>query len=74
MYEDRYLDWTQVVIICEESGPISLSYNVLLTKPEANIVVKPIILIVTAKSTLIYTNCGKTNHSLETYHNMKKKY
>ncbi len=67
-----FIEHKEVVKICEESGPIGLSYNVFLTTPEANIVLKPIILIVTAKSTLIYTNCGKIDHSLETYHNMKK--
>jgi hypothetical protein len=61
----------EVVVVCEESGLISLSYNAPLTTLETNIVVKLIIHVVTIKSTLTYTNCGKTSHSIETYHNKK---
>jgi hypothetical protein len=48
------------VVICEESGPISSSYNVLLTTPKANTMVKLVVHVVIDKSTLTYTNCGKT--------------
>ncbi len=40
----------EAAIICEESGPINLSYNVLLTTPKANIVVKPIVHVVIPNS------------------------
>jgi metal-sulfur cluster biosynthetic enzyme len=46
-----------------------MSYNVLLTTLEANAGVKLVVPIVTTKSTLTYTNCGKTGHSVETCHN-----
>jgi hypothetical protein len=36
-------------------------------------VVRPIVLVVITKSTLNYTNCGKTGHLMETCHNKKKK-
>jgi hypothetical protein len=36
-------------ILCEEIGPINLSYNVLLTTLEANVVVKSVIPIGTVK-------------------------
>ncbi len=62
----------EVVVVCEESGPNSLSYNILLTTLKANIIVKLVVPIVTTKSTLTCTNCGKTDHSMETYHNRKK--
>ncbi len=39
----------EVVVICEESGPIKMSYNVVLTTPEANIVIKPIVVVATTK-------------------------
>jgi len=53
-YEDKYFNQTQKTdVVCEESGPISLSYNVLLTT-----IVKPLVLTVTIKSTLTCTNCG----------------
>ncbi len=55
-----------------ESGPISMSYNVLLTTLEAHVRVKPIISVVIAKSTLTYINCGKTSHLVETCHNRKR--
>jgi hypothetical protein len=61
----------EVVVVCEESGPINLSFNVLLTTLEANVGIKLIVLVVTTKSSLNYTNCGKTNHSVETCHNRK---
>jgi hypothetical protein len=50
------------VVVCEESGPVSLNYNVLLTTPKTNVIVKLIIPTVIVKSTLTYTNCGKIGH------------
>ncbi len=72
MKRDTLIKHKEVVVVCEESGLVSLSSNVLLTTQEANIVVKPIILVVISKSTLTCTNCGKTCHTLETCHNKKK--
>jgi hypothetical protein len=57
----------EVAIVCEESEPISMSYNTLLTTPKPNAKSKPIVPTMTVKSTLTYTNCGKTNHIVETY-------
>jgi hypothetical protein len=34
--ENTLIEHKEVVIICEESGPINLSYNVILTTQEAN--------------------------------------
>jgi hypothetical protein len=65
------IEHKEAVVVCEESELISLSYNALLTTSETNAVVKPIIHVVTIKSALTYTNCGKTSHSVETYHNKK---
>ncbi len=70
--KDSLIEHKEVVVVCEESGPISLSYNVLLTTPEVNTIIKPIVLVVTTKSTLTYTNCDKTGHLIETYHSKKK--
>jgi hypothetical protein len=64
----------EVVVICEESGPISLNYNVILNTLEVNIVVKHVILTIIAKSTLTCTNSGKIDHSMEICHNRKKRY
>jgi hypothetical protein len=57
------------VVVCEESGHVSLSYNVLLTPLEVNVVTKPIVTIVKGKSTYTYINCGRTCHTFETCHN-----
>ncbi len=65
------IEHQEVVIVCEENGPISLNFNVSLTTPKVNVVVKPIVPIVIAKSTWSYTNCDKTCHILETCHNQK---
>jgi hypothetical protein len=54
------IEHKEVVVIWEESGPISLIYNVLLTTPKANTMVKPIVHVID-KPTLTYTNCGKTS-------------
>ncbi len=62
----------KIVVICKESGHVSLSYNVLLITPEDNTTFKLVVLTITVKSTLTYTNCGKIGHSMETYHNRKK--
>jgi len=39
----------EAIVVCEKSGHISLNYNVLLTTQEANIIVKPIVVVVTTK-------------------------
>ncbi len=72
MKRDTLIEHKEVVVVCEENGPVSLSFNVLLTTPETNTVVKPIIPVVIVKSALTCTNCGKTGHTLETCHNRKK--
>jgi hypothetical protein len=72
MRRNTLIEHKEITIICEESGLISLSYNVLLTTPKANTTVKPIIPIATTKSALTCTNCGKTSHSTKTYRNMKR--
>jgi hypothetical protein len=74
MKRDILIEHKEAVVVCEESGPISLSYNVLLTTPEANIVTKPRILVIITQSSLTFINCGKTGHTLETCRNMKKRY
>jgi len=72
MKKNTLIKHKEVVVVCKESGPSSLSYNVLLITPKANIIVKLIVPIVTTKSTLTCTNYGKTDHSVETYHYRKK--
>jgi hypothetical protein len=49
-----------------------MNYNALLTTPKANVRIKPIVLVVTTKSTLTCTNCGKIGHLVETCRNIKK--
>jgi 7-cyano-7-deazaguanine synthase in queuosine biosynthesis len=73
MKKDTLIEHKEAIIVCEEKRPVSLNYNVLLTTPKANIIIKHVILIVTTKSTLTCTNCGKTCHTLKTCHNRKKK-
>jgi hypothetical protein len=58
MRRNTLIKHKEVVVVCEESGPNSLNYNVLLTTPEANIIIKLVVPIVIAKSTLTCTNCG----------------
>jgi hypothetical protein len=57
------------VVVCEESEPISISYNVLLATSKVNARVKLVLPIVTSKSTFTCTNCGKISHLVETCHN-----
>jgi hypothetical protein len=73
MKRNTLINHKEAIVICEESGHVSLSYNVLLTTPQANIVVKLVIPTVTSKSTLTCINCGKTSHLVETCHTMKRK-
>jgi uncharacterized Zn finger protein len=73
MNRDTLIGHKEAIIVCEESGHVSLNYNVLLTTPKANIIVKSIVLFVIAKSTLTCINCGKIGHTLKTYHNRKRK-
>jgi hypothetical protein len=72
MKRNTLIEHKEAIVVCEESGPINLSYNVLLTTPKDNTVVKLVVPIVTTKSTLTYTNCGKTGHSVETCYNKKR--
>jgi hypothetical protein len=70
--KDTLIEHKEAVVVCEESGLISLNYNVLLITLEANIVTKHVAPILIAKSSLTCTNCSKTSHTLETYHNKKR--
>jgi hypothetical protein len=72
MKRNTLIEHKEVDVVYEESGPISLNYNVLLITPKPNVVVKLVVPIVTAKSTLTCTNCGKIDHSMETCHNIKR--
>jgi hypothetical protein len=72
MMRNIIIEHKEVAIVCEESGPINLSYNVLLTTSEANIVVKPIVPTVIVKSTLTYIDYGKIDHLVEIYHHRKR--
>jgi hypothetical protein len=72
MKRNTLIEHKEVVIVCEESGPVNMNYNALLTTPKANVRMKPIVVAVITKSTLTYTNCGKIGHLVETCHNIKK--
>jgi hypothetical protein len=67
MRRNTLIEHKEVVVVCEESGPISL--NVLLATPETNTIVKHVIHVVITISTLACTNYGKISHSIKTYHN-----
>jgi hypothetical protein len=69
MKRDTSIEHKEAVIVCEESGPINLSYNALLTTLEANIVAKLIVLVIIKSHQC--ANYGKTCHTLETCHNKK---
>jgi hypothetical protein len=65
MKRNTLIEHKEIAIICEESGPISLNYSALLTTREANTMVKPIVPVVTAKSTLTCTNYDKSGKNLQ---------
>jgi hypothetical protein len=46
----------EVVVICEESGLVNISYNVILTTPNINTITKTIVTIISTKSLLICIN------------------
>jgi hypothetical protein len=62
MKKNTLIEHKEAVAVCEESGPISLSYNALLITLEVTAVVKLVMSTATTKSTLTCTNCGKTGH------------
>jgi hypothetical protein len=74
MKKDTLIEHKEVAIICEESKLVSLNYNVLLTTLNANTITKHVVPIVIIKSSLTCTNYGKTGHTLETCHNIKKRH
>jgi len=51
MKKNTLIENKKAHIVCEESGHVSLNYNVLLTTPEVNVIVKLVVLTVTVKST-----------------------
>jgi len=64
MKKNTLIEHKEAIVVCEESGLISLNYNVLLTTLKVNIVAKPVVPINITKLTLTYTNYGKTGHIL----------
>jgi hypothetical protein len=70
--KNTLIEHKKTIVVCEESGHVSLNYNVLLTTPHANVVVKPVIPFVIIKSTFTCSNCGKTSQLVETCHKKKK--
>jgi hypothetical protein len=52
MKRDTLMKHKEAVVVCEESGPVNLSYNVLLTTLETNIGVKHVIHVVTTKPSI----------------------
>jgi hypothetical protein len=74
MKRNTLIEHKEVIIVCEESGHVSMNYNVLLTTLEANVGVKLIVPAMITKLALTYTNCGKIDHLVETCHNKKKRY
>ncbi len=62
MNRDTMIEHKEVAIICEVNGPISLSFNIMLTTPKVNIVIKLGVHVVITKSTLTCTNYGKIGH------------
>jgi hypothetical protein len=59
MTRNALIEHKEVVVVCEESGPINMNYIGLLTTREVNARIKLIILVVTTKLALTYTNCGQ---------------
>jgi hypothetical protein len=55
MKRDTLIEHKEAIVVCEESELVSLSYNVLLTTPEVNTIVKPTVFVVIVKSSLTYT-------------------
>jgi hypothetical protein len=72
MKKNTLIEHKEVTIVCEDSGFVNMSYNALLTTSEVNVGVKLVVAAMIAKLTLTCTNCGKTNHVVETCHNRKR--
>jgi hypothetical protein len=43
MKRNTLIGHREIALVCEESGPISMNYNALLTTPKANEVIKHVI-------------------------------
>jgi uncharacterized Zn finger protein len=71
MASNTLIKHKEVVMICEESGPIITKYNTLVTHLESKLITQPIITSTTSKLMLTCSNCGKFGHVKETYHNKK---
>jgi len=50
MKKKTLIEHKEAIVVCEESGHVSLSYNVLLITLKVNTIAKPIVLVVTTKS------------------------
>jgi hypothetical protein len=45
MRKHTLIEHKEAIVVCEENGPISLNYNVLLTTLDINVVVNPVVLL-----------------------------
>jgi hypothetical protein len=72
MKKNTLIKHKEAIVICEESELVCLNYNALITTLEANTMVKHVVPIVIAKSTLTCTNCGKIRHLVDTCYNRKR--
>jgi hypothetical protein len=49
MARDTFIKHKEVVIICEESGPIITNYNILIIQQKFKLVTQPIVIYTIAK-------------------------
>jgi hypothetical protein len=49
MKRDTLMEYKKFIVVCEESGPISWNYNILLTTSKIDIIAKHVVPIATTK-------------------------
>jgi mannitol/fructose-specific phosphotransferase system IIA component (Ntr-type) len=53
----------EIIIICEENGPIITNYNALIIRPKSKLVAQPIVTYTTTKQQLTCSSCDKIGHA-----------
>jgi mannitol/fructose-specific phosphotransferase system IIA component (Ntr-type) len=65
MARDTLIKHKEFVVICEENGSIIANYNALITHLESKSIAQIVVIYVTTKQPLTYSNCGKIGHAKE---------
>jgi hypothetical protein len=63
MTRNTLIKHKEIIVICEECGPIITNYNVLITQPNSKLVAQPIVTYTTTNQQLTCSNYDEIGHA-----------